>query len=749
MSEISDTVSELLLGEERNLRLEVAAEGASLSVRSFQVREAVSELFEVSVVAVSPQADLELGAIVGRPASLRLVASELGRAGGTGRAVGSGRSWSGVCCHVEQLRAEPDGLSTYAFRIAPRLWLLGLRRDHRIFQHLSVPEILERVLAPWQIAPVWALDRAAFPKLHYKVQYGESDLAFLFRLSEEAGIAITFTDDAAYARPVFHDALGTGERRDAPPIRDVGPTEAWSSGEEQASNVRIAHRVRPGAYVLRDVDLRRPRDRVLGSARDAREPEARLEQYHYVPGAFSADVPGADTSATPTADDRGPTRHDDAMGRALAERSLASLRGDARVVAFETNVHALAPGVVFALETHGRAELGGDPSLLVIASTLGGLHDGAWSHQVEVVLAGAPYRPPRRSPKPRLVGVQSAVVVGPKGEEIHTDELGRVRVQFPWDREGKLDEESSCWIRVSQGWAGAAYGMSMIPRVGQEVLVAFANGDPDEPLIVGRMYNATAPVPHRLPADATVSAWRSDSSPGSGGYNEIRYDDAKGEELVYVQAEKNLRRLVKHDETLTVGRDLDQSVEGSNTDTTHGDRTEVTRGRRSATTYGGSQIDLRANEAKRVEGAELEDSRGDRQLGVRGDVDTVVHGRRRERIGADSHATVSGARSERVRGSQSFTVVDDHQIEVSGSYALEAGATLRFAAGEGLVGEAIDLTLKGPGGFVRIDAGGVTIGGTLVKINEDGRAITGRPVRPRAAERAEAPPVLEPEEAER
>ncbi len=743
MSATRTEPSELLLDARRNLRLEVAAEGVTLSVRSFQVREAVSELFEVSVVAVSPQADLELGAIVGRPASLRVVAGELGRAGGTGR------TWSGVCCHVEQLRAEPDGLSTYAFRIAPELWLLGLRRDHRIFQHLSVPEILERVLAPWRIAPVWALDRAAFPKLHYKVQYGESDLAFLFRLGEEAGIAITFTDDEAGARPVFHDALGTGERREAAPIRDVGPTEAWGSGEEQASKLRIAHQVRPGAYVLRDVDLRRPRARVLGAARDAREPEARLEQYHYVPGAFSVDVPGADTGATPVADDRGATRHDDPTGRALAERFLASLRGDARVVSFETNVHALAPGVVFALDTYPRAELEGDPSLLVIASTLGGPHDGAWSHEVKVVLAGAPFRPARRTPKPRLVGVQSAVVVGPEGEEIHTDELGRVRVQFPWDREGKLDEHSSCWIRVSQGWAGAAHGMAMIPRVGQEVLVAFANGDPDEPLVVGRMYNATAPVPQRLPANATVSAWRSDSSPGSDGYNEIRYDDAKGEELVYVQAEKNLRRLVKHDETLTVGRDLEQLVEGCSADTTHGDRTEVTRERRKATTYGASEIDLRANEQKRVEGVELEESRSDRQLYVRGEVDTVVHRRRRERIGADAHTTVSGGRREQVRGSQSLTVVDEHQIEVSGTYALEAGATLRFAAGEGLVGEAVDLTLKGPGGFVRIDAGGVTIGGTLVKINEDGRAITGRPVRPRAPERAEVPPVLEPEEGER
>jgi uncharacterized protein involved in type VI secretion and phage assembly len=189
MSATSESVSELLLGEQRNLRLEVSADGVALSVRSFHVREAVSELFEVSVVAVSPQADLELGAIVGRPASLRIMTGELGRAGGTGR------TWSGICCHIEQLRAEPDGLSTYACRIAPRLWLLGLRRDHRIFQHLSVPEILERVLAPWQVTPVWALDRSAFPKLHYKVQYGESDLAFLFRLSEEAGLAITFTDD--------------------------------------------------------------------------------------------------------------------------------------------------------------------------------------------------------------------------------------------------------------------------------------------------------------------------------------------------------------------------------------------------------------------------------------------------------------------------------------------------------------------------------------------------------------------------
>jgi type VI secretion system secreted protein VgrG len=158
-----------------------------------------------------------------------------------------------------------------------------------------------------------------------------------------------------------------------------------------------------------------------------------------------------------------------------------------------------------------------------------------------------------RTSKPIVRGVQSAVVVGPAGEEIHTDEFGRVRVQFHWDREGKYDDNSSCWMRVSQGWAGSGYGMIVIPRIGQEVLVGFFEGDPDQPVIIGRVYNNTARVPYKLPDHKTKSTWKSDSSPNSDGFNEIMFEDAKGKELVYVQAQKDLQKLVKNNETERTG----------------------------------------------------------------------------------------------------------------------------------------------------------------------------------------------------
>jgi type VI secretion system secreted protein VgrG len=166
-----------------------------------------------------------------------------------------------------------------------------------------------------------------------------------------------------------------------------------------------------------------------------------------------------------------------------------------------------------------------------------------------------PFRPALVTPRPTIAGVQSAVVVGPKGDdEIYCDEFGRVRVQFHWDREGKHDEKSSCWMRVSQAWAGSGFGTMVIPRIGQEVLVAFFDGDPDQPVIVGRAYNASKTVPYTLPDHKTRSTWKSDSTPKSQGYSEIRFEDKKGDELVYVQAQRDLQKLVKHNETERTGK---------------------------------------------------------------------------------------------------------------------------------------------------------------------------------------------------
>lgn len=725
------------------VELSFASGEDSLSVNRFSVQEAISGLFTVSVWACSPNPHLDLESLVGEPAALRV---PLRGEGGVARLVrGGARGWSGVCSYMEQVRAVevlPGALavSTYYLRIVPRLWLLTQRRSYRIYQHLAIPDIIDKLLAEWGLTPDWAIDRRAYPKLEYKVQYGESDYAFLSRLLEEAGIAFTFPDDEAGKTLALGDKLHLGAMREGPPLPYVDNT-TMGAEEELVTRVRLSHDVRPGAHAIRDHDFRRPSFALFGEAPKAGAPEDRYEHYHYEPGGFLVETgkPGD----TPAADDKGTARHDQLIGRERAERRLLGERMGRRSVFFETNVVDLWPGMRFSIDNHPHAELG--QALLVIELSLEGSPDSEWHIAGHAVFCDVPYRPPLRTPKPKISGVQSATVVGPKGQEIHTDEFGRVRVQFPWDREGKHDDSSSCWIRVSQGWAGTGYGMMVIPRISHEVLVGFLNGDPDQPIIVGRVFNATERVPYRLPEHKTRSTWKSDSSPGSGGFNEIMFEDLKGKELVYVQAQKNLRKLVKNDETITVGNNRQKLVVMNETETTGANRTEATGANRTEITGANRTTIIGGNSGKLVRGDEVEKTDGNVTIYVGQDQDIVVKQVKRERVEGDSHLRVNGKRNQKICGTQSLIVGGDRHETVGRHHALNVGQQIHLKAGSALVIEAAqDLTLKGPGGFIRIDASGITIKGTLVKINSGGSPGSGSGASPEAPEEAVEAAVKEP-----
>ncbi|AGP42302.1 hypothetical protein SCE1572_52070 [Sorangium cellulosum So0157-2] len=697
----------------------------SLSVRRFSVQEAISSLFTVSVWARSRNESLELDSIVGKAAALRVVS------GYKWALLGGARYWTGICSYMEQTQAEPTGLSTYYLRIVPRAWLMTQRRGYRVYQHRSIPDIVDELLGEWAITPVWQIDRGKYPKLEYKIQYGESDYAFMSRLLEEAGIAFVFPDnDAKGSQLTLSDKLHSGEPRPAPPIHFVdNPNRA--SEKEFVTAVRISCEVRPGAHTVRDYDFRNPAFRLFGEARKAPAPEDKYEHYHYDPGAFL--VEGGKGGDTPTADDKGVARHDQKYGRDLAERSLLSARADRRSVSFDMNTIDLWPGQIFSIENHPHAELGVDQKLLVTEFSMEGTPDEEWSMSARALFVdpATPYHPQIKTPKPIVHSVQSATVVGPKGQEIHTDEFGRVRVQFPWDREGKHDDRSSCWIRVSQGWAGTGFGTIMTPRIGQEVLVGFLEGDPDQPIIVGRVYNATNQVPYKLPQHRTRSTWKSNSSLGGGGFNEIMFEDLKGKELVYVQAQKDLRKLVKNDETITVGANRQKLVVVNETETTGANRTEVTGANRTEITGANRTTTIGGSSSKQVGGDELERTDGNLTIYIGKNQDIVIKGTKREQIEGDSHLRVKGKRNQRVDGNQSLTVKKSRQEKIGKRHATEAGEEIHLKAGTALVIEAAqDLTLKGPGGFIRIDAGGITIKGNLVKINSGGSPGSGSGASP-------------------
>jgi type VI secretion system secreted protein VgrG len=637
-----------------------------LSVRKVAIRETISSLFEVRVEAVSPSDDLMFDAVVGKGATLRVGGSPA-------------LCFRGVCNRLEQVRVEPSGLSTYALDVVPSLWLLSQRTNHRLFQHLSVVEIARALLSEWGIAAAFHVDEARHPRLELRVQYGESDLDFLTRLLEDAGIAYLFPNREDGPTLVLSDdlhALGATEQHLVIPFVDDASA---AKARAHATGVRLSQEVRPSRFILRDSDFRRRADyELVGTAAEASS-EDRLEQYQYRPGSFLVD---ATRDAAP--------RHDEKEGRAQAQRALGRARSASRVVSFCTNV-VVTPGVEVALKGHPRPELAPEKRLLVteVATTLTADGDLAREVRAGFISPDEPWLPPARSRKPRIHGVQSAVVVGPQGQEIHTDELGRVRVQFPWDREGRFDERSSCWLRVSQGWAGGAYGMMALPRVGQEVLVEFVDGDPDHPVVVGRVYNATATLPYKLPEHATISTWKSASSPGADGANEILFEDAKGGERLYVQAERDLERLVKRDESSTIGNDRRATIKQDDT-------VEVSRDRRaivgaSDVTHVGERHAVTvasASGARTATGCEIADGRI-----------TLTTG--------EASLTLEGpsARLEAAAGIL-LKAATDISLMAEASITARADVTLTLSSGSTLV--------------VRSESGDVVIqGGPFVRINPD------------------------------
>ncbi|MDC0749256.1 type VI secretion system Vgr family protein [Polyangium mundeleinium] len=671
-----------------NLELSLASGQRDLYVRRFSVRESVSNLFSIHLLVRSPDHSLDLGAAVGHPAGFRL------HAGYAHVQSGAQRTWTGIVARAEQAHAlqeisAEDGLSTYQIHIVPELWLLTHRQGNRIYQQLSIPDIIDRLLGEWNIQPTWRIERARYPKLDYKVQYRETDYAFLCRLLEEAGIAYTLSEHPERGTTlVFGDRIQTNTPRSGPPIPYVdNPNEA--AEKEFISRVRFGREVRPGAATFRDYDPRKPDLALFGKAEPTAGIEGKMEQYHYDAGSFLVET-GKD-EGTPNADDRGFARHDGKYGTALSTRVLEAERTGERMVSFAANTFDLAPGVIFSMGRHPHAALPESRPLLVVGASIEGTDTGDFNFYGHAFFAEAPYRPARQTPKPKIHGLQSAMVVGPSGQEIHTDEFGRVRVQFHWDREGQRDDQSSCWIRVNQGWGGMGYGMVTLPRIGHEVLVAFLEGDPDHPTVVGRVYNAAQQVPYKLPQDKTRSTWKSDSSIGHDGFNEIMFEDLAKKELVWQQAQKDRKRDVGNDEFATVVHDRQKLVKNDETEETHGHR----------------------------------------KFWVGKDYDEVTKKNKNETYNTNVHLVVKGSRRERIDGKQSLTVVKSRHEHVQGRSALAAGQEVHHVAGEEWVGEAGGAaTIKGAGGFIKIDGAGVTISGTMVWINERGEPNDGKVARP-------------------
>lgn len=453
-----------------------------------------------------------------------------------------------------------EGNSRYHAVLRPWTWLLSRNRDCRIFQEMTVTDIFEKVCRDTHGFSDFRLSLSeSYRQRDYCVQYRESDLQFISRLLEEEGIFTYFEHTEDKHTLVLADsntAFPTIEGDSDLPFRAAGEARL---DLEHISTWRAGNAVQTGACVLDDYDFTKPRVDLEGRAAVSRDhSQSEYEAYDY---------PGLHWEA--------------ADGEALARIRIEELQTRHKQYSGVSDHRGMAAGTAFNLtecprDSENNEYVAVATKIEVESAEIEQLRDAAENRfdvQFKAILRSEPYRPPRVTPKPFVRGPQTAVVTGRSGEEIWTDKYARVKLQFHWDREGQLDENSSCWVRVSQLWAGKTWGGIQIPRVGQEVIVDFLEGDPDRPLVTGRVYNDNQMPPYALPDNQTQSGVisRSTKEGSPDNFNELRFEDKLGEEHVYFHAEKDFERVVENNDVLTVG--VDKQDPGDQTITVYGNRT--------------------------------------------------------------------------------------------------------------------------------------------------------------------------------
>jgi type VI secretion system secreted protein VgrG len=574
----------------------------------------------------------------------------------------SPRAFYGLIAAVEleEIHEAPPRSGRYRMRLVPRLWLLKRKRRTRIFQQMSVRDIVAAVLGEAGIKTRWQLVRE-HPIREYCTQYEESDYRFVARLLAESGIyyffpqgplaeagtadadamvpgdSLVFGDDPAGYPPIGGDDRDEGAAGgEAPSIYFLAMQQTTASHKDKVTHFSPRTTVRAEAAMFRDYDPERPMARLISSASSTRpfpSPDASL-----IDTAVAA-FTGKSGSALglEVYDHHGPFLFPKwSFASDQAPLILRQKRRRASTARGEGGCADMAPGHRFTLENHPGAHVN---RIYVVTSVEhrgeARSQGGEWRvyrNTFECVPVEVTYIPPR--PKRRSVQVAlTATVTGPAGEEIHVDALGQIKVQFHWDRDGGYDERSSCWIRPMQSWGGAGWGAQFIPRVGMEVIVVFEGGDTDKPMILGSLYNGTHPPPFLLPGDKTRSGWRTQSSPGGAGFNELSFEDASTNEQIYVHAQRDLDEVVERNHTLQVRGDESVRVVGS-------------------------RVDI-------VEGDVIARVAGNEEAQVAGDQTTQVEGNRIEVVTGNSDERVSGTLVMRIEGKERRCVEENADLEYS------------------------------------------------------------------------------------
>jgi type VI secretion system secreted protein VgrG len=615
-------------------------------LKNLQGEERISEPFHFTLELLAEDNAIDFTQIVGKSATITI-----------SLASGEKQYLNGIVGRFVQAGTDAR-FTTYYADLHPWFWLLTMNSDCRIFQNMSTPDIIKKVFSDAGFTDFTDSLTATYAPREYCVQYMETSFAFVSRLMEEEGIFYFFTHDDSSHKLVLADdssAYQTG-----PLTTATMQKEAWTA-EDIVTSCDLEQQVVVGEYKADDYNFQTPATDLTATAKSA---DTQRSVYEY-PGLY-----------TTTSD-----------GESRTSLRLSALEVPGKVVRGASYCWAFRPGYKFTLAGHARADANTEYLLTWVSHSAD--EHFLYTNSFEAISSSTVFRPPRVTPRPIIHGSQTATVVGKSGEEIWTDQYGRIVVQFHWDQVGKNDEKSSCWIRVSQGWAGKQWGNIFIPRIGQEVVVSFLEGNPDRPLVTGCVYNATETVPYTLPDEQTKSTLKSNSSKGGGGFNELRFEDKAGSEEVFMQAQKDMNVTVLNDQTITVKSNRSVTVQEKDESLT------VSQGNRTI---------------KVSKGNETHEVQGTRSVTVTGN---VTHTDK-----ADFSRTVSGNYSLKVSGNLTIDVSGSVTIKAGTSMTNQAGTTLDNNAGTSMTNEAqITLTNKA-GASQTVDGGGMlTLKGGLVKIN--------------------------------
>ncbi|MFH0730438.1 MAG: type VI secretion system tip protein VgrG [Pseudomonadota bacterium] len=645
--------------ENRLISIETPLGQDALLLSEFSGTESISRLFNYRLTLLSENHRIPFADIIGKNVTL-----SIDLAGGEKRFINGliasfSQSGSGT------VKLEAGYFSQYSATLVPWPWLLAKTADMRIFQERPVPEIIQQVFTDNGFSDFSLRLHGPHNKRVYCVQYRETDFNFVSRLMEEEGIYYFFEHESGKHTMVLADS---SSEHPVCPKQETARYQQTEGGvildEDVIHSLEVQQEIRVGKFSLNDYNFETPSANLLANAVSTIELGPGEREIYDYPAEFANRSEG------------------DILANILMqgeEAQITSLSGS-------SNCRAFCTGYRFDLKDYFREDMSDKPYVLTEISHMAasnikdsGSEGGAfYSNSFSCIPHEIPFRPQQLTPKPIVEGVQTATVVGTDSDkEIHTNEYGQVKVRFHWDRE----KNSSCWIRVSQAWAGSGWGGMIIPRVGQEVIVDFLEGDPDRPIITGRVYNATQTVPYALPGEKTKSTLKSYSSPGGGGFNEIRFEDKKGSEQLFIHAEKQLDNRVKQDCLEWIGNE--------------------------------------------------------RHL--------IVIKDQFEKVSGDNHMEVVGDQNQKIGGSVSLTTGEALHQKVGTLHALDAGQEIHLKAGMKVIIEAgLQISLKVGGNFIDIGPTGISITGTpAVKINSGGSAGSGSgaspdaPTAPKEADKAE------------